>query len=79
MMFIRRDRTRPNRLVAFRVGLFFFAAGLWIAGVTVGNDLITAIAIGVAAIALLVGMVVRRRVEREEDAGNGEGSEPQEH
>lgn len=77
MMFVRRDRAGPDRLVAFRVGLFFFAAGLWIAGVAVGNDLITAIAIGVAAVALLVGMVVRRRVERYQEAEPAE-SEPRE-
>ena len=77
-MFLRRDRPVPTRLVGIRVGLFFFAAGLWIAGVAVGNDLITAIAIGVATVALLVGMIVRRRVAREE-ADAAESGEPQEY
>ena len=54
-------RSRPTRgFTVLRVALFFLAAGLWLAGVRIGNDLITAVAIGIAVIAMLFSLIVRR-------------------
>jgi len=84
-MFIRRDRQYSRGLTFVRVGIFFFAAGMWLAGVTVGNDTVTSIAIVVAAVGLLLGWAGRPRhpaedVLQEEDedwqedeAADGEG------
>lgn len=61
MIFVRRDGRSGNRLLGLRVGLFFLAAGLWLAGVSVGNDVVTAMAIGVVVVAIAIGLFVRRR------------------
>jgi di/tricarboxylate transporter len=59
MIFIRR--APPARRFTFlRVALFFLAAGLWLGGVTTDNRAVTAVAIGVAFVALLVGLLARR-------------------
>ncbi len=72
MIFVGRDSRGGRALVNIRVGLFFLAAGLWLAGVIVGNRTVTGVAIWVAALALLVGAASRRLAEkgsaREEEA-----------
>jgi di/tricarboxylate transporter len=59
-MFIRRDLQPATRHLVIRVALLFFAAGVWIAGVVVGDDRVTGAAIVVATIALLLGLLARR-------------------
>ena len=59
MIFIRRDRQPAMRLTGLRVGLFFLAAGLWLAGVRVGSELVTWLAMGVAVVAILIGVGAR--------------------
>jgi di/tricarboxylate transporter len=61
MMFIRRDRRTGSRFTNLRVGLFFLAAGLWLAGVSVDNRIATGAGIGVALVAILLGLLTRRR------------------
>jgi len=74
-VFIRRHGGRGAGPITFaRVGFFFLAAGIWIAGVRVGNDTVTSIAIVVAAIAIFMGWIGRRHpVETEAGEGEGEG------
>ncbi|MEX2569823.1 MAG: hypothetical protein WD737_00860 [Gemmatimonadota bacterium] len=71
-MFIRRDRRAPNRYTAVRVGLFFFAAGLWLAGVVVENETVTTAAMIVAVLAIFLGLVLRRRAMTAEAAADRE-------
>ena len=68
-MFFLRHRPSAQRFIAVRVGLFFFAAGLWLAGVRVGDSRVTAAAIGVAAVAILLGLVTRRLESRDDEKG----------
>ena len=67
MIFIRRDRPASARMIGLRVGLFFLAAGLWLAGVVVENDAITGVAILVALIALGLGLLGREKPAEEEE------------
>lgn len=67
MIFVRRTRG-PGRYTAFRVGLFFLAAGIWLAGVRVADERVTSVAIAVAAVAILIGAVGRMQARREEAA-----------
>lgn len=67
MIFLRRDRRGSARWMPVRVGLFFLAAGIWVAGASVGNDWVTGAAIVVAIVALLLGVVVRRNEMRAPD------------
>lgn len=60
-MFIRRDGVVARRYTAVRVGLFFFAAGLWLAGVSVESELITTVAMVIAIGTLLFGVLLRRQ------------------
>lgn len=69
MIFIRRDRTPAKRFVTLRVGLFFLAAGLWLAGVRVGSDLVTYVAMGVAVIAIVFGAAARRDAKKDPPEG----------
>jgi uncharacterized membrane protein YidH (DUF202 family) len=75
MIFLRRDRSPVRRLVAVRVGLFFLGAGIWLAGVMTENDRVTAVAIVVVGIAILMGAYLRRRrmSEMEDEGEVGEG------
>lgn len=59
-MFVRRDRRGPHRFVMWQVGLFFLAAGVWVAGLVSGRSGITGLAIGILLVALVLGMVGRR-------------------
>lgn len=70
MAWIRRSRPTQGFTV-LRVALFFLAAGLWLAGVRIGSDLITAIAIGVAAAAILFSVLLRRLEEAREGSEEG--------
>jgi di/tricarboxylate transporter len=74
MIFIRRSRRPVRRYTVLRVSLFFFAAGLWLAGVAVDNPAITGTAIVVAAVALLAGLIARRAGNE----GEGDAGEPRE-
>ena len=67
MIFVRRDRAGATRWVATRVGLFFLAAGIWVAGAMVGNEWITGAAIAIAAVALLLGLIGRRYEAEDEE------------
>ncbi|MQA90547.1 MAG: hypothetical protein GEU90_09970 [Gemmatimonas sp.] len=58
---MRRDRPPVNRLVAVRVGLFFLGAGIWLAGVMIGDQRVTTVAIVVIAVAILMGAYLRRQ------------------
>jgi hypothetical protein len=75
VIFLRRDRSPIRRWMALRVGLLFLAAGIWLAGVVIDDDRITAVAIVVAGIGIMMGAYVRRRQvdSAEEEAVEGEG------
>lgn len=74
MIFIRRDGQGISRFLSLRVGLFFFAAGLWFAGVLTDNMVITAVALGVAAVAVVLGFISRSPpAEEEEEEPDDEG------
>jgi hypothetical protein len=71
-VFVRRGGPRGAGPLTFaRVGLFFLAAGIWIAGVRINNDTVTSVAIVVAAIAIFMGWFGRRHpaeIEVDEDS-----------
>lgn len=59
---IGRDRGRASpRFLAWRIGLFCLAAGIWIAGLVSGRDEITAVATGLLLVSVVLGLVARRR------------------
>ncbi len=60
MFFPRRSGESTPRYLNARVGLFFLAAGVWLAGAVAGNRMVTGIAIGVAVFAIVLGLVARR-------------------
>jgi len=47
--------------VALRVGLFFFAAGVWLGGYLAEQPLFTGAAIAIAVVGLVIGLVEQRR------------------
>lgn len=59
MIFAPRDGRPPNRFTVWRVGLFFLAAGTWIAGVMVERPAVTGAAIVFAGLGVLLGLVGR--------------------
>jgi len=59
-MFVRRDRTGPDRYVNWKVGLFFLAAGVWLGGVIAENSFATGASILIAAVTMLLGVLGRR-------------------
>lgn len=60
-MRIRRDRRGPDRYLNVRLALFFLASGTWLAGVLSGREWLTGMAIGVLALAILLGWLGRGR------------------
>jgi len=73
-MFIRRSRGRepdPPGVLSWRLGLFFLAAGVWLAGVVIGDDRVT----GAAIVILLVAVVIRL-FGRRSDVDDGDPEEP---
>lgn len=65
-MFISRRDTGSTRFTVWKVALLFLGAGIWIAGIIVENYQITAGAMIVVAIALILSLVERRRPPSEE-------------
>jgi hypothetical protein len=65
-MFARRNAPPAGPLTYVRVGLFFFGAGIWLAGVWANNQIATTAAMVVITIAILIGWVGRRRHPAEE-------------
>jgi hypothetical protein len=62
VIFIRRDDDRgPDRFSWVRVGLFFLAAGTWLAGVLTERAAVTAAAIVILLIAILLRIAARAR------------------
>jgi hypothetical protein len=59
MIFIRRDGRGPDRFTWVRGGLFFFAAGLWLAGALTDRPVVTGVAIGVLLLAMLLRLAGR--------------------
>ena len=58
---IRRDRHSTGRYLRLRLTLFFLAAGVWLAGVTVERPWITGAAIVILFPAVLLGLMGRRK------------------
>ncbi len=73
-MFVTRRSRSSTRMTIWKVALLFLGAGIWIAGMLVENYQITAAAIIVIAIALLLGLVERVGGEGEA-AAEEEGGE----
>jgi hypothetical protein len=68
-VFITRRNRRSSRFTIWKVALLFLGAGIWIAGVIAENFQVTAAAIIVVAIGLLLGLVERRQ---DDDLGEDE-------
>jgi hypothetical protein len=68
MVFLRRSRNENPRpeLVPWRVGLFFLAAGVWLAGVLADDLRITGAAIGILALAIVLRFFPTRAEEEQE-------------
>jgi hypothetical protein len=60
MFRIRRDRRGSGRFLVLRVGLFFLAAGVWLAGVRTGRSWVTGAAIVILLPAVLLGFLGRK-------------------
>lgn len=73
MFFARRSRTASSRYLSVRVGLFFLAAGVWLAGVAISDQRVTFAAIVLLLVAFLLGFVGRERVP--DDGGSLEDEE----
>jgi hypothetical protein len=69
-VFISRRRTGTTRLTVWKVGVLFLGAGIWVAGVMINNFQVTAAAIIVVAIGLLLSLVERRQSS---DPGDDDG------
>lgn len=53
---MRRSRGgEPDRFLGWKLGIFFFAAGVWVAGAATGSRTVT----GAAIVILLGGLVLR--------------------
>jgi hypothetical protein len=75
-VFISRSR-RGGRLTVWKVGILFLGAGIWVAGVMAENFQMTAAAIIVVAIGLILSLVergveARQRGGDEEDVDEGD-------
>jgi len=75
-VFITRRNRSSSRFTIWKVALLFLGAGIWIAGIIVENYQITAAAIIVVTIGLLLGLVERRKDD--EEAAFEDGDEPDE-
>ncbi|CAN5650404.1 hypothetical protein BH23GEM8_BH23GEM8_17870 [soil metagenome] len=71
-MFVTRRSRTSTRMTIWKVALLFLGAGIWIAGMLIENYQITAAAIIVIAIALLLGLVERGGGESETEEDGGE-------
>jgi Na+/H+ antiporter NhaC len=71
-VFISRSSRHAPRFTVWKLAILFLGAGLWVAGVMVENFQITAAAIIVVAIALVLGLVERRGVMRDDDGSDEE-------
>lgn len=60
-MAISRRRGGYTPLTPWRVGLFFFGAGIWVGGLVSENRSVTGAAIGVLVLAAVLGLVERAR------------------
>lgn len=60
MFFPRRSGAPVQKYLYARVGLFFLAAGLWIAGAMGGNTIFTGTAIVIAVLGVALGLIARR-------------------
>jgi hypothetical protein len=69
MVFFRRNRGQDPHpgLLAWRVGLFFLAAGIWVAGVIAGDDRIIGAAIVILVVAILLRLFANRARPQEEE------------
>lgn len=68
-MFIRRGAPRGTRFAALRLGLFFAGAGTWFAGAIAGRPSVTALAIVLVALAVILGIVDRPPPSTDEPGG----------
>jgi Na+/H+ antiporter NhaC len=75
-MFISRRSGRSTRFTVWKVALLFLGAGIWVAGIMAENFQITAAAIIVVAIALLLGLAERREATPEH--GEPDDEDPEE-
>ena len=62
-----RSRGGSTRFLYTRVGLFFLSAGVWLAGVVIEDERFTGAAIFILLIALVLGLIGRRRDEGRSD------------
>jgi Na+/H+ antiporter NhaC len=69
-MFVSRRRRGSSRFTVWKLALLFLGAGTWLAGVMMENFQVTAAAILIIVIALVLSLVERRGPEGE---GEGEG------
>ena len=60
-------RSAGARFLDVRVALFWLGALVWLTGVLLRIDLLTAVAIAILLLALLLGLVARRMAENERD------------
>lgn len=72
-MFLRRERRTFRPLTWWRLGLLFLAAGSWFAGVMTARSEVTAAAIVVLLVALVLGVVERRVPGADGGAGERPG------
>ncbi len=65
---------RPSsQWLAVRVGLFFVAAIVWLVGVSMNEQVVRWLAMGIAIVALAVGIVLRITEARKAEAAEPDG------
>lgn len=62
----RRGRT-GHRFVTWQLGLFFVAAGVWVAGLIIGVRQLTLVSMALLLVAIVLGVIGRRSAEVEDD------------
>jgi hypothetical protein len=60
-MFLRRGGEEGRGFLEVRLALFWLAAALWLVGVALNWSFLTPVAIGVLLLALVLGLIARRR------------------